>query len=156
MLVAVISDTHGVENILKKIKDYINHVDILIHLGDNIIDLEYLKNGFKGKVYGVKGNCDFLSNELEEQVIQISGKKFLITHGDKYGVKYNLTSIFFKCKELSVDVALFGHTHCKLITEEQGIWLINPGSPSLPKDNIGSIAFIEIKEGKINAYTQNI
>lgn len=156
MLVAVISDTHGVESILKKIKDYLKNVDILIHLGDNIKDLEYLQKGFKGRTYGVKGNCDFLNDELEEQIIEICGKKFLITHGDKYDVKHNLTSIFFKGKELCVDGVLFGHTHCKLITEEQGLWLINPGSPSLPKDNIGSIAFIEIKEDKINVYTQNI
>lgn len=66
--------------------------------------------------------------------MKIENKKFFITHGHKYGVKMGLNNIFYKGKESEVDAVLFGHTHIKIISKEDGLWIINPGSPFLPKD----------------------
>ena len=40
-------------------KEVIKDADILIHLGDNIEDVEILEQDFEGKVYIVAGNCDY-------------------------------------------------------------------------------------------------
>lgn len=148
MLVAVVSDTHGIKEYMSKVKKLIKKADILIHLGDNIADLEYLTESFHGQIHGIKGNCDFSSIYLGEKIIEVLGKKLFITHGDKYGVKYDLTSLYFRAQELGVDAALFGHTHQSLVAEQNNVWIINPGSPSLPRMSNRSIAFIEVEEGK--------
>lgn len=148
MLVAVVSDTHNLKKYMDKIKEIVKKADILIHLGDNIRDLDYISEGFNGKIYGVKGNCDFDSLELKEQIIELEDKKFLITHGDSYRVKYDLTSIYFRAQELGVTGVMFGHTHEPVITMENNIWLINPGSPSLPRMGKHTMAFVEIEQGK--------
>ena len=156
MLIAVVSDTHGAKNAIRRVKKAIANADVLIHLGDNIADLKYIKEDFKGEVYGVNGNCDFTSNFPIEQIVEIEGKRFFITHGHKYGVKYDISTIFYKGKELGVDAVLFGHTHVKVIDQEEGVWIINPGSTSLPKDRSESMAFIEIKNNSIYAYTKDL
>lgn len=95
LLIAVISDTHRVAKYINIAKEYIKSADVLIHLGDNSEDIEELTKGFKGKVYGVRGNCDFTNNYPKESIIVLEGKKIFITHGDLYGVKLSLTSFIF-------------------------------------------------------------
>lgn len=150
MLIAVISDTHGNKSIISKIRNELKKRDVkgIIHLGDNIDDIEGLISGFKCKFYGVRGNCD-LSSFPEELVVSIGNKRFFITHGHRYGVKTGISNIFYRGKELGVDAVLFGHSHIKIASKEEGMWLINPGSPSIPKDGIPSIAFIEIDNDDI-------
>lgn len=156
MLIAVVSDTHGSTHAIKLVEKAIANADVLIHLGDNISDLKYIKEGFDGKVYGVSGNCDFTTEYPIEQIVEIENKRLFITHGHKYGVKYDISTIFYKGKELGVDAVIFGHTHVKVIDQEEDMWIINPGSTSLPKDKTESIAFIEIKNNSIFAYTKNL
>ena len=148
MLVAVVSDTHNVREYMDKVKSVIKKADVLIHLGDNISDLYYIAEGFNGAIYGVKGNCDFGTSELKEQVIELEDKKFLITHGDRYNVKYNMTNIYLRARELGIDGAMFGHSHIPFIEKETNIWLINPGSASLPRQGKHTIVFIEVEKGK--------
>ena len=40
----------------------------------------------------------------------LRGKKIFITHGDLYGVKYGMTNIYYKGKEVGADIVLFGHS----------------------------------------------
>lgn len=161
MLVAVISDTHGIskrKELLDKIKGGIRKADILIHLGDYISDIPYIAEDFNGKVYGVKGNGDFKGEYPREQVIEILDKKLLICHGDQYGVGYNLNNLYYKAKELGVDGALFGHTHIPLTENYDNILFFNPGSASVPRGlSKKSIGFLEIKENEdIISYNVNL
>ncbi|MCR1964548.1 metallophosphoesterase [Clostridium perfringens] len=149
MKVAIVSDTHGVTHVIEYIKTLLNDSDVLIHLGDNINDVKLLSEGFKGKVYSVVGNCDYERNGQVEQVIEIEGKKFLITHGHKYTVKYGLDKIYYRGLELGVDGVIFGHTHRKVALKEGNMWIINPGSPSIPKDGEASIAFMNVDSENI-------
>lgn len=149
MLVAVISDTHRISTYINIAKEYIKSADVLIHLGDNVDDVEELTKGFKGKVYAVKGNCDFSNTYPKENVIILEDKKILLTHGDLYGVKYGLTNLYYRAKELEVDIVLFGHTHEHLLLKEDGIIFMNPGSISLPRSKGRHIGFIELEKGNI-------
>ena len=84
-----------------------------------------LKEKYPNKAKSVPGNCDGL---FGDGIIDIDGVKVFYTHGHDYGVKSDLTKLYFKAKSLGVNVVLFGHTHEKLILEKDGILFINPGS----------------------------
>jgi len=155
--IAVISDTHRDLRYIEAAKKYIRDTDILIHLGDNIDDVQELSKGYKGKVYAVKGNCDYLDSYPSEQIIDVEGKKIFFTHGHNYGVKMSLNNIYYKGKEVGADIVLFGHTHVAIIEEEDGIILMNPGSISLPRINGRYIGFINIeKEKDIDIYLKEV
>jgi len=157
MLIAVVSDTHRVIKYINSAKELIKDADILIHLGDNIDDVEVLEHGFKGKVYAVAGNCDYSTKYPKETIIEVNGRKIFFTHGDLYGVKRSINSIYYKGKELEVDIVLFGHTHEHVIVEEKGIILMNPGSISLPRLKGRYVGFIDINEqGEIDTYLKEI
>ncbi|MDS0528522.1 metallophosphoesterase [Clostridium sp. SHJSY1] len=156
MKIAVVSDTHRMGKYIKIINNHIKDSDILIHLGDNIEDIEELSKGFKGEVYGVKGNCDFSNIYPSEQILNISGKKIFITHGHNYGVKSTFNNIFYKGREITADIVLFGHTHEHIIFKEEGIIFMNPGSVPLPRSNGRFIGFIEIEEDNLDVYFKKI
>ena len=44
---------------------------------------------------------------------------------------------------------IFGHTHRKVALKEGDMWIINPGSPSIPKDGEASIAFMNVDSENI-------
>lgn len=144
MKVAIVSDTHGDINVIEQIKTLIKDSDIFIHLGDDIDDFKIISNGFNGEAYSVLGNCDYGKSGQIEEIVKIGDKKFLITHGHKYRVKYGLDSIYYRGLELGVDGVIFGHTHRKIALKEENMWIINPGSPSIPKDGEASIAFMNV------------
>lgn len=148
MLIAVISDTHRMGKYIELGRKYIKDADVLIHLGDNSEDVKELAKDFKGDVYGVRGNCDFSTTYPTEQLLNIMGKKIFLTHGHIYGVKNNLSNIYYRAKELNADIVLFGHTHENILKEEDGIVFMNPGSISLPKFRGRYIGFIELQEEK--------
>lgn len=156
MLIAVVSDTHREEKYIKIIKKLIKDADILIHLGDNIEDAEFLGDNFKGEVYIVAGNCDFSRKYPKDRLIEVNEKKIFLTHGDLYGVKMGLNNIYYKGKEIGADIVLFGHTHQAFIEETCEIILMNPGSPSLPRLSKKSIGFIKIENGDVEAYLKEI
>ena len=53
-----------------------------------------------------------------------------------------LKSVF----DATVDVVIFGHTHYPVVEEFQGVLMLNPGSPSLPKQirRLGQVAILEL------------
>jgi len=157
LLIAVISDTHRMGKYIELGKKYIKGADVLIHLGDNSEDIEELTKDFKGDVYGVRGNCDGSTKYPTEQLLEIMGKRIFLTHGHLYGVKNNLSSIYYRGKELNADIVLFGHTHEHILKEEGGIIFMNPGSISLPRFKGRYIGFIELgEETPQNSYLKEI
>jgi len=157
MLIAVVSDTHRMIKYIDLAKKVIKDADILIHLGDNIEDAELLEQDFKGEVYIVAGNCDYSRKYPKETIIEVNGRKIFFTHGDLYGVKNSINNIYYRGRELGVDIVLFGHTHQQLIEEETGLILMNPGSISIPKSKGRCIGFIDINDiGKVHTYFREI
>ena len=157
MLIAVVSDTHRSSKYIKLAKELIKDADILIHLGDNVDDVEELERDFKGVVYAVAGNCDYSREYPKENVIEINGRKIFFTHGDLYGVKSSINNIYYRGKELGADIVLFGHTHQHIIEKENGMILMNPGSISLPRFKGRYVGFIDINDdGKIDTYLKEL
>ena len=134
MHIGVISDTHRIANSIKQLEGEIKGLDVLIHLGDNVEDIPTIQKYYKGKIINVKGNCDFSTNVPNDRVEEICGKRIFITHGHRYSVKENLSKLRYKALETGAEIVLYGHTHIAQIDFEEGIWYINPGSASLPRD----------------------
>ena len=133
MIVAVVSDTHGivlpVAYSLQR-----NKVDIVLHLGDYASDAKKIEQITGMEIYAVAGNCDENSKDVpEELVLEIRRKKFFLTHGHNYDVDNGIDKIVEKAKEVGADYALFGHTHVHLRERVDGITVLNPGSTTLPR-----------------------
>ena len=133
MIIAVVSDTHGivlpVAYSLQR-----NKVDIVLHLGDYASDAKKIEQITGMEIYAVAGNCDENSKDVpEELVLEIRRKKFFLTHGHNYDVDNGIDKIVEKAKEVWADYALFGHTHVHIRERVDGITVLNPGSTTLPR-----------------------
>ncbi|MCI0800161.1 MAG: metallophosphoesterase family protein, partial [Chloroflexi bacterium] len=53
----------------------------------------------------------------------------------------------------AVDIVIFGHTHYAIVEEYQGILMVNPGSPSLPKQlrRLGQVAIMDLERSHKSA-----
>lgn len=156
MKIGVISDTHRYTSIISKAIEVFDKPDLIIHLGDNVQDICSIEKFYKGRIINVRGNCDFSTDVPEERIEDIAGKRFFITHGHRYDVKYDILRIKYRAMELNADVVLFGHSHVSMIDYDEGIWFINPGSPSYPRDGSRSVAVIKIENERINASIKEI
>ena len=64
---------------------------------------------------------------------QIGKYKVLLTHGNYYYVSLDLQTIREEGISRGFDIVMFGHTHRPVISVEDEIMLINPGSISYPR-----------------------
>lgn len=147
MKILVTSDTHGyIEPITKYLKE--NKVDLLIHAGDYSRDCEEISKIAKVRSVCVKGNNDYSDYKNPySKVIYIENYKILITHGHKENIDFTYHNLYKKALECKCQLAIFGHTHLYFEKKIGDILLLNPGSPSLPRDGKGSFAIIDINEG---------
>lgn len=148
MKIVIVSDTHGnnKEVLVSILED--EKPDLLIHLGDYVEDGEKISKILEVPSVIVKGNGDFRSNYPEDRVIEVEGKKIFLTHGHRYDVRYSIDKIYYRALELGADIVLFGHSHIALNTWEDGILIMNPGSPSLPRDINRTKSYGVIKIGE--------
>jgi hypothetical protein len=147
--IGVISDSHGNLTLAQQAIEKMGEVDLYIHLGDYIKDAQELFGRLNKTYIAVKGNCD-LTDDEEEMVIELNGKKFFISHGHKYHIKYGYNNIYYKALEWDADVVLFGHTHMPVSIWYQGILFLNPGSTTYPRGvSNATYGIIEIEEGEI-------
>jgi putative phosphoesterase len=145
----IVSDTHGSIKGLDKIFPLIAENNYLIHLGDGCNDVRRARMEYPEKVYQCAGNCDFFCPLPTEEILEVEGVRILYCHGHTYGVKTGLETLAKVAKRKGCDVALYGHTHNALISEMDGVMLINPGSFRLPTDEGGSYCYLVIHDKKI-------
>ncbi len=150
MKIAVLSDTHGNYALALKMLDLLGDFEQIIHLGDNSGDAEIIGLALERKLVIVSGNCDTDGNFPHLAGLDISGKRILITHGDRFQVKSGLAGLFRKAKTCRADIVLYGHTHLANIEEKEGILFINPGTL---KEAVGrqSIAVLQIEGDEARA-----
>ena len=90
MKILVVSDSHGRYDRLGTLMSMHADADEILFLGDGVRDLDALADDLP--VRAVRGNCDlFGSGDLPtERLEELGGKRFFLTHGHRYGVKYSL------------------------------------------------------------------
>ncbi len=132
MTIAVFSDTHGNPNrMLLAIEHFKPHM--VIHLGDGGRDVEKIKTQFPElALKAVKGNCDITCSLPVTDMISVNGVNLFITHGHLFGVKQTPAMLISEAVQLGANGVLFGHTHKTQNYQEQGIFVINPGTAGFP------------------------
>jgi predicted phosphodiesterase len=70
----------------------------------------------------------------------IGGVQMFMTHGHKHWVKSGTDLLLSAARNKNAQVALYGHTHvpdCR--REEDGLWVLNPGSCNYYGGTVGLI-----------------
>ncbi|KGF03116.1 YfcE family phosphodiesterase [Anaerococcus lactolyticus] len=146
MKILITSDTHGSYGQISDLILSHGDFDLMLHAGDGVEDCKYIKYETGIDYYVVKGNNDFLSNEPYNKIIEIGNHKILLTHGHKEHVDFSLNELIEKAKTNSCDIAIFGHIHRYMEIKSSGLLILNPGSPFLPRDGVGSAMIMTINE----------
>lgn len=145
MRIVVLSDTHGDFNGFYRIINAQMGADIFIFLGDGARELGEIRDLYPDKrILAAKGNCDLGSVEPEEAVCMAGEKKILYTHGNLLGVDRGDERLLTFAKASKAHVALYGHTHVARVHYEDGVYLMNPGSVSRPREGGPSYGIVDI------------
>ena len=135
MKVLIVSDTHGKNCNLLQTMERVSPIDLLIHLGDCGGAEDFIIAAAPCATEMVAGNNDFFNDFPKEKLISIGKYTVLLTHGHRYGVYYSTQELFETAVRCNADIVMFGHTHVPMIDLNHGIWMINPGSMTLPRQN---------------------
>ena len=152
--IGILSDTHGIAPRIAFALAKLGEVDAYIHLGDMTFDAEYIADKTGKKVYAVRGNNDPASERFPlELVIELDGARLLLVHGHRHEIDmYSTYAARARAIELNCDALLYGHTHVPQYASRDGITVLNPGSPALPRGGYKpSCALMQIDGGHIRA-----
>lgn len=125
--------------------------DAIIHLGDHYDDGEVLAEEYpRIPMYQVPGNCDSYRGFIRDPEIRVEkvcGVWLYLTHGHRHSVKTGLYALLRDARAAKVQAVLYGHTHAAdCHREEDGLWVLNPGSCGY---HGGSVGVMEVAQGKI-------
>lgn len=150
MRIVVISDSHKNTYIIDKILSRERETMHIFFLGDNISDIEDFEILYPDKIFhAVSGNCDYSSTAPSVNIANIQNRKILYTHGHIYNVKCGKERLKEAARQNGYDIVLYGHTHVSEILYEDGVYFVNPGSCSKPRESRASYAVIDITENGI-------
>lgn len=134
MKLFVISDTHRQIDKAKEVFARLHDIDCIIHLGDYTADAIRLERELETEVISVPGNMDGSSSSDDFKILDTECGKLLLTHGHMDQVKVSPLNLCYRAQEHNCIAALFGHTHRPVYEQANGIYLVNPGSLSRPRD----------------------
>lgn len=151
MKIIVMSDSHNSFFSLNKI--FFNyHADLYLHLGDGERELNQIAIKYPEKqILHVKGNCDLMSFSEDELIFSPDDKYTVFAvHGHKYNVKHSLEPLKTAARKKGADILLYGHTHERFCSYEDGLYIMNPGSVSCPRNSRKpSFGIIELTDSGI-------
>lgn len=152
MKLMFISDIHGsaywLERAMEKVREECPEQivilgDFLYHGPRNPLPEGYdpqrvaqILNQHKNNIIAVRGNCDAEVDQMllefpmmaDYMMILHEGRRIFATHGHGFNIE-QLPPLADK------DVFIQGHTHIPVADRKAGIYVLNPGSISLPKEN---------------------
>lgn len=149
MKVLIFSDSHAGLSFMRSAVKTIGP-DAIVHLGDYYDDGQTI--AFENAhipFYQVPGNCDRnrVFGKPESLCLPVFGALLYMTHGHNHGVKFSACRLISDARAAGAQGVLFGHTHQALCRqEEDGFWIVNPGSCG---SYSGCAAVMEIIDGKI-------
>jgi putative phosphoesterase len=176
--IGVISDTHipsaGPEPPAEVVTAFTG-VDLILHAGHVYVPscIEWLERiaPVRSTESWVEGSGENLTRNGQVQVIELEGQTVGMAHelilrslGDdvlpgtieKYFPRdESLAAAFEEIFGRPVDIVVFGYTHEAMVETHDGVLLVNPGSPSLVRQQVrlGTVAILEVtperKEARI-------
>ena len=128
MKLLVFSDSHGnIEHMRRAVEQ--ERPDQILHLGDVMRDAVELSVAYPNiPLELVPGNCDYATDVPAQKILFFEGRRILMTHGHIYHVKLGIGQAVRAAVEAKVDILLFGHTHEACCWQQDGLWVMNPGT----------------------------
>lgn len=154
MLIGLISDTHIPDRAKKLPKQVITtfkNVDLIIHAGD-LTSLEVIDELEKiAPTIAIQGNMDRAAGIKlpNAKVIEIEDLKIGIAHGEVYP-RADTQQLLYLARQLDVDILITGHSHQPKIEQNEGILLLNPGSPVVPRLADRTVMLLEINNKDVD------
>lgn len=133
MRIGVLSDTHipsRARELPPEVLSGLDGVDLIIHAGDLVHSNVLSRLARIAPVHAVCGNMDPppLRRILpRRQVVEAQGWRIGVVHGDGSSGS-TLTRALRSFKD--VDCIVFGHSHRAVCVRQEGLLLLNPGSPT--------------------------
>jgi putative phosphoesterase len=134
VLVVAIADTHlprGTRALPEAALERLRAADLILHAGD-LVAASFLDElrALGPPVEAVYGNMDDarLRETLpKEHVVEAAGARIGMVHipGPRAGREARLVARFPGC-----DAVVYGHTHVPQVECFDGVWILNPGSPT--------------------------
>ena len=133
--IGVFSDSHGDVRAIQELYAAMGQLGAVFFLGDMTADIEafrkYLEDqGSRIPVFSVRGNNDMFSKEPDYLVVPVGERKAFLTHGHLYRVRQGTEMLCRAAKKEGCDIALYGHTHTRYCSFDEGIFVLNPGAVS--------------------------
>ena len=155
MKIVIMSDTHGNYPLALRACEMAEPVDAIIHLGDGAEDVQLLEAVLPQPVISVAGNCDSGSTAPREFLWESGGKRVLLVHGDRYGVKTDLSRLEQRGLQIAADAVFYGHSHHALVTTQSGMLFVNPGT-LMDSEAPATFAILEITSEGMSVRLMNI
>lgn len=154
MRIGVISDTHGNISAFRKALELWGDVDLIIHAGDvlyhpprlgcgedyDIPGFADLLNNLQTPVIIAQGNCD---PQVYEELLEMpSLQQYAYVSREKLNIVANHGHLLTRDAKVAIgkrykaDYFISGHTHVPVLEVVDGVTLMNPGSPAIPKYEI--------------------
>lgn len=154
MLIGLISDTHipdRARELPKNVISSFENVDLILHAGDltstKVIDeLEKI-----APTIAIQGNMDRAAGIMlpNAKVIEAEGLKIGIAHGEVYP-RADTQQLLYLAKQLDADILVTGHSHQPKIEQIDGVLLLNPGSPVVPRLADRTVMLLEINNKEVD------
>ena len=166
--IGLISDTHvpnAVNEVPYQVENAFKGVDLILHAGDiyQSVCLDWLERIAPVTAVELESMVHFKNDSRveEKRVLTLEGHRIGLVH-DLFlrGIDEvrpgtitarnlpdeSLPGIVEKFFGDPVSIVVFGHTHIPVMEEHQGILLVNPGSPVLPRQRreLGQVGILEV------------
>jgi putative phosphoesterase len=174
--IGLIGDTHYPEAgpLWDEAYEALTGVDLILHAGDlHVVDvLDWLEERCGAPVLAVRGNgddggggrplCADDPRLKPAHVIDAGGVRIGLVHDatlPEWPPHRTLETIMDVHFGSRVDVFVYGDTHVPEVVEMRGVLLVNPGSPTFPRNltrRLGTVAFLEVAGGTARAWVHQL
>jgi putative phosphoesterase len=152
-LAIVLADTHiprRARALPGELIPYLKEADLILHAGDLVEPSLLEELALYASIRAVKGNVDGSEVDLPEtQELDFDCVNIAMIHdsGRKEGRRNRLKKRFPKAR-----VIVFGHSHIPFVEDEDGLLLLNPGSPTdKRRQPHHTFALLHTREGEVQA-----
>jgi len=160
--IGLISDTHipaDAKILPPHVAAAFRNLDLIIHGGDIYISRVLDELEAMAPLIAARGNDDGEFKEdprvKESHVVRVNGLTLGITHRGYYPGPSELTFEQIMAREFGkkVDILIFGDTHLPMVAKKDGVLLVNPGSPTVPRGllTLGTVGILEITGNTVEA-----
>lgn len=152
-LAVVLADTHiprRAKSLPEKLLPHLEDADLILHAGDLMEPslLDVLESCAPTRA--VRGNLDPPHPKLPETLdLDLGGVRLAMVHdsGPRKGRRNRMRRRFPEAR-----VVVFGHSHIPFLEDDEGLLLLNPGSPTDKRRQPEfTFALLRVEEGEVSA-----